>query len=446
MGFKGLHVSTAEIADGSITTVKVAGGAITADKITVSELAAIAVSTGSLNVTGDIVTTTGEIATGLDGEPRVVLKDFGAGVAEVRLYTAGDEEINPPKVHSGYLDPDGGTDDRTTYVEIRSGNTLSGLTHAGNTASLYLRSRSHGNDSAVPALAWLYATEHRFSGFDAAGSGYEVLRLTAGTGSDRVMVLAPLAFSTTDLDTYITRVGENNISIYTGGTLRWSVDGSGIINHPAGGRLNLNMVAGNVINTASSDASPLQIYQSTAGKGAFMTFHVGGDYATYFGVSGALNDLAVGGWSMGAAEYLMFHQGNHGRRAYSAHTGDQTGIGAGTTDLTGLSVTFTAVSSHTYRISGFVSDFQRTAGLATDDRHSLDIRNSGGTAYQRAFFTYFNATAGYSGAQYVECLVAGLSGSQTFKLTHSRLSGGATISKRASGSEPSWILVEDIGI
>lgn len=143
---------------------------------------------------------------------------------------------------------------------------------------------------------------------------------------------------------------------------------------------------------------------------------------------------------------LLFDQGNHGRRAYSAHTGNQTGIGAGTTDLTGLSVTFTAVSSHTYRISGFVSDFQRTAGLATDDRHSLDIRNSAGTAYQRAFFTYFNATAGYSGAQYVECLVSGLSGSQTFKLTHSRLSGGATISKRASGSEPSWILVEDIGI
>lgn len=152
-----------------------------------------------------------------------------------------------------------------------------------------------------------------------------------------------------------------------------------------------------------------------------------------------VTDRAVIGRDSGPAWAL-------GRVAYAENTANQTGIGAGTTNLTGLSVTWTAISGRLYRISGFVSDFQRTAGLATDDRHSLDIRNSAGTAYQRAFFTYFNATAGYSGAQYVECLVSGLSGSQTFKLTHSRLSGGATISKRASGSEPSWILVEDIGI
>ena len=43
-----------------------------------------------------------------------------------------------------------------------------------------------------------------------------------------------------------------------------------------------------------------------------MAFHVGGDYALYFGLDGASNDLAVGGWSMGAVKYKVWHAGNHG--------------------------------------------------------------------------------------------------------------------------------------
>jgi len=43
-----------------------------------------------------------------------------------------------------------------------------------------------------------------------------------------------------------------------------------------------------------------------------MQFHVSGDYAAYFGLKGDINDFAVGGWSMGATYYRLWHAGNDG--------------------------------------------------------------------------------------------------------------------------------------
>ncbi len=54
----------------------------------------------------------------------------------------------------------------------------------------------------------------------------------------------------------------------------------------------------------------LQIYQSTANRDAFQTFHISGDYAVHFGLDGATNDLFVGGWSMGPVKYRIWHEGN----------------------------------------------------------------------------------------------------------------------------------------
>ena len=64
--------------------------------------------------------------------------------------------------------------------------------------------------------------------------------------------------------------------------------------------------------TASGSQSSLQCYSSGTNNDAFMTFHVGGDYACYFGLDGGINDIAVGGWSMGATTYRVWHAGNDG--------------------------------------------------------------------------------------------------------------------------------------
>ena len=54
-----------------------------------------------------------------------------------------------------------------------------------------------------------------------------------------------------------------------------------------------------------------KIYNNGVGNDAFMTFHAGGDFAFYFGLDAGTNKLSVGGWSMGAASYAIYHEGNN---------------------------------------------------------------------------------------------------------------------------------------
>ena len=70
-------------------------------------------------------------------------------------------------------------------------------------------------------------------------------------------------------------------------------------------------LSNNVIDTTSGSQSPLEIYQDNAGHDAFMTFHISGDYAAYFGLDGASNDFVFGGWSKGAVKQRIFHDGYH---------------------------------------------------------------------------------------------------------------------------------------
>ena len=68
----------------------------------------------------------------------------------------------------------------------------------------------------------------------------------------------------------------------------------------------------NSIHTTSSYQASLEVFNPNAGSDAFMSFHVSGDYAFYLGLDGGINDLAVGGWSMGNNRYRVWHQGNDG--------------------------------------------------------------------------------------------------------------------------------------
>lgn len=67
----------------------------------------------------------------------------------------------------------------------------------------------------------------------------------------------------------------------------------------------------NAIDTASAYHASLEVFQDNAGADAFMAFHVGGDYAAYFGLHGGINDFVVGGWSKGATYQRVFHDGYH---------------------------------------------------------------------------------------------------------------------------------------
>lgn len=79
-----------------------------------------------------------------------------------------------------------------------------------------------------------------------------------------------------------------------------------------------NNTAGQTMNTATGNLGSLEVTQATAGADAFMTFHVAGDFATYFGLDGTTNDLAVGGWSGGAVKNKIWHAGNVPDEAYGS--------------------------------------------------------------------------------------------------------------------------------
>ena len=76
------------------------------------------------------------------------------------------------------------------------------------------------------------------------------------------------------------------------------------------------------IATSTGSQGGLEVYNSGSGNDAFMSFHVGSDYALYFGLDGGTNKLSVGGWSMGAASYEIYHAGNKPSLATLGFTGD----------------------------------------------------------------------------------------------------------------------------
>ena len=131
-------------------------------------------------------------------------------------------------------------------------------------------------------------------------------------------------------------------------------------NDIATGRINFNANATNnwdTIATTGSYQGGLEVYNSGSGNDAFMAFHTGSDYALYFGLDADTNKLSVGGWSMGAVKYAIWHEGNDGSgsgldadlldgqqgsyyyaasnpNGYTSNVGDITGVTAGT-GLTG---------------------------------------------------------------------------------------------------------------
>ena len=59
------------------------------------------------------------------------------------------------------------------------------------------------------------------------------------------------------------------------------------------------------IDTSTGSLGAFEVYNNGAGHDAFFAFHIGGQYATYFGLDSANNRLAVGGWSSGANKYNL---------------------------------------------------------------------------------------------------------------------------------------------
>ena len=66
-----------------------------------------------------------------------------------------------------------------------------------------------------------------------------------------------------------------------------------------------------IASGGSSQRFPLEVFANN-GTDAAITFHISSDYAGYFGLDGATNDLHWGGWSVGGStKYRILHTGNY---------------------------------------------------------------------------------------------------------------------------------------
>lgn len=109
------------------------------------------------------------------------------------------------------------------------------------------------------------------------------------------------------------------------------------------------------IASAAGSLGGIEIQNTGVGNDAFMAFHAGNDWAVYFGLDADSNDLAVGGWSMGANKYKVWHAGNDGdgsglQADWSAHVdvNSSNNTGGGNFSLVWHSGDTVYSSSHFY--------------------------------------------------------------------------------------------------
>ena len=122
--------------------------------------------------------------------------------------------------------------------------------------------------------------------------------------------------------------------------------------------------------------------------------------------------------------------------ATASKTSSQTGITT-VTDITSLTVTFTAVSTRYYRTTIWSLVKQNTSAGAPV------IQITDGSNVQKTEGDFYIGAAGQFGTLCVQCVETGLTGSTTRKGRAVTASG--TMDVVASSTFPAFILVEDLG-
>ncbi len=265
------------------------------------------------------------------------------------------------------------------------GNKGMYLNHYSGTAGVAFGSGASG------AVAWMGSDGDLWKGnADNTGSKYwHAGNDGAGSGLDADLLDG---LHSTDL----ARVG--NVSSTFGGT-------------PGSGNLvRFENASGQSMNSASSYLSRLECFQPSVNADAFMSFHIGSDYAFYFGIDGATNDLSIGGWSMGANKYKVWHAANDGAGSgldADLLDGQQGSYYYAASNPSG----YLPKNSNTMTGSGFKLGFHSGAGGTTFNANhysmGVDVANGSwsGTNYSDLIIGYHTGIrigAGYSGIRFYD--------------------------------------------
>ena len=147
--------------------------------------------------------------------------------------------------------------------------------------------------------------------------------------------------------------------------------------------------------------------------------------------------LATAGDVLTAANVNLLPRG---RIAYAQVTANQSPFTT-VADVTGLSVTFTAVSGRNYRTSVF---FEVSDTVAGDLIIAYLTTGANGQLLRSPFVSYGVSTASYLTVS-MAFNSSSLSGSTTHKVRLERNAGTGTVGVVANGASPAHIMVEDLG-
>lgn len=162
-----------------------------------------------------------------------------------------------------------------------------------------------------------------------------------------------------------------------------------------------NTPSNTFIGTVAQANQGLTVFQPNTSGDAYMTFHITGDYAAFFGLGGAENDLVYGGWSAGATRRRILHSGN-----YTAWAPSLTGTGA--TGTWGISITGDAASVGSIAASRIVYGDNSTKTTLTSNVNTLgysgffDAENATGapTSGASVWYNYINVRHRDTGSNY----------------------------------------------
>ncbi len=341
----GAYVQNVSTVKGVISSVGVQGSSITSERITIN-------GTSVDENVPVLITSSGTITSfGVATDSRGRTAQFNSNISAL-AYTV--PTINSWQVRransSGAVDEVAGT-----YLRMDLNAVVSSLIVSStqkNAMTIQVRTRPTGGawtnrNTITPGLTYNTNVLITGGGVYNLTNSYEVeITVSDKTGATSAKVVATIATATVTLDLNGSNVGvgkyhtqgaldvNGNIhgsNIYgatiSGSTLASSgaVTGtsasitgtvSSYSNSVAGGsNFNVDENGITVVNLPTTTISnggqvnTLQV-QGNNGGDAFMSFHVAGDYAAHFGLSGSTNDLAYGGWSAGTNSYKVHHDGN----------------------------------------------------------------------------------------------------------------------------------------
>ena len=150
-----------------------------------------------------------------------------------------------------------------------------------------------------------------------------------------------------------------------------------------------------------------------------------------------VNDSGTSRKISGTQLAAAFPQGTMGYAQTVSAQGSITTI----TDLTGLTITFTAVSGRRYRITGY----SRMASSVAGDRISLYVTDGSNNILE---IDQINQPSDLGTAMALKPMIVTTpsGGSITYKLRAERTAGTGNVVTSVGTTDPAFILVEDIGV